>query len=608
MKAAKEHAAAGDGFTSSSAFDHQPRDKVGVKFVQLTNHRYERLIDRAKRFSSPNLQNEKKSRGLEKAPGTRPASSLELPTFGNLELYKVLPSTQEKLWGLETERLAKIVDIDKATELLPKVEKDSKASLLSRIDKPALEDLCLRADDILDALHICIFDDQRLLQTASASDKAARSYRALERSWSARTGVVRLPGRDRKSERERDDATLDRRDNERPELVKLNAAEFIKTQRLSCYLVDQIAATLAILACRGRHSNYWHAVVLSCLAKLSTKLKVLLGNLSDNIDICFNRASEYHYRPSRSWQGSDEDEWEEKPLDANSTTETRYCTEFDKVSSWLTECFNHALRGIGAQKPWWNESSHIDLCAMVYAAGLSGTRTLICQDRRGEISGSSASLPVSFSSKSLGLVGELSILLGQRSKPLTSSNLILEIDLHQSDGKSINPEVKSLHIHTVAELVVIATALSLSHPIIGQRFQDSLHAISALPVFGTQNDIDDNPSNSLKSAPKDPFYAFVSLGSRQAGDSMQTSSSLSRSHIAAIRHDVLTRQPPRPDQLRHPPSPSEIERILVEADKYRKNLETEIKRWNIAETSITISCPKYVYSIILLWRRLEAYK
>ncbi|KAF6828744.1 hypothetical protein CMUS01_08453 [Colletotrichum musicola] len=515
----------------------------GVKLMTLENKRYNRLVNRAKRFASPNLQEEKESHNKGRKSGSSRATRIDLPSFGSLESYKVLPDTQEKLWRLEIERLAKIADDRKATMLLSKVNSGSESPLLARIDDEAFEDLRLRADDILDALHICSIDDQIMLMflrnglslkaRAKAQGKVVSCYRALRRNWDERARVGNLPGSKFVSPQA---GGLTRAESYQAEDKEaMSATELREAQRLSLYLVDQIAATLAIL---GYHSKYWHAVVLACLAQLSTKLKVLLGNLDNNINNCLSTS--YNHKLA--------------------------IAEFDQVSSWLTECFTHALRGLGAQRPWWNKSSHLELCTMVYVAGVSGTRTIICQDRCGEISGSSASLAVSFLSKALALVGELGILLSERPRASTPSNITLEVELQRSDGGSIAPGMGSLYLHTVEELFVIATTLSLSHPRIGQRFEDSLNAISALPVVGTRDDIDDNPSNNTKSADKNPYYAF----------------------------------PPRSDQLRHPPSPSEIKSILLEAEKHRKNLETDIKRWNIAETSITISCPKYVYSVMLL--------
>ncbi|KAF6825973.1 hypothetical protein CPLU01_09965 [Colletotrichum plurivorum] len=674
------------------------RSRGGVKFVGLQKGRKRVLINRAKRFSSPNLQNQKepdekepddKDSDEEGTSGTVPTSSPNLPSFGSLEPYGVSPEIQQKLWTLEIERLAEIVDDDKADMLMPKVDPGSEASLLSQINKEAFTDMRLRADNILDALHVCIIDDQALLQTERASEKAVISYRALKRAWNDnRAADADLPGHQYTSTKEQDPSgrgqdpsvlgpyssipaqdpnvasrlrppyvlsarsatdhyladdntsaigvtnatelgslettdqrsedngsafvqielaeldpaeTMDQRSEANESVsVQMDIAELIETQRLSCYLVDHIAATLAILACRGRNSKYWHAVVLACLAKLSTKLKVLLSNLSDNIQILFSHSEDVSQRVE-SWSPRpdaefDEDEGEEEPLDANSPTKTRYCAEHDKISSWLAESFTHALRGLGAEKPWWNRSSHVDVCAMIYAAGVSGTRTLVCQDRRGEISGSSASLPVSFSSKALGLVGQLSDLLGKEPRTSIPSDIMLEVELDQSDIKSIVPNVKSLGIHTVSDFVVVATTLSLSHPRIGKRFQDSLHIISALPVFGTPQDIDDKPSKDVTPAPK---YAFVRLGPRRTGDLTMAFSSLSSSHLAATRHIVLDRQPPRADQLRHPPSSSEIVTALKKAEADRKYLQAEIKCWDIAEASITIRCPKYVYSVFL---------
>lgn len=606
-----------------------------VQFSVPSDPPFSLLRGRAIRFCSPKyLDNE--STSLQRRP-------LDLPLFGSLRHCHIEFKPPEKLWTLEIERLVEIVEGEAAMRpmLVPSPKPGEEALMNQPLNDGTFEQLRLRADNIFDALQICILDDQALLSglTETWLERGQRSYRALNQRWTEHVGLVNLPGHRGRS-RTKDWTTNRQQADEggNVEFFCLNHTEIDQC----LYIVDQIAATIAVLAFRCKHNDYWYEVVMACLAKLSTKLKFLIGNMSSNISSCLDRhCDEFEDQPLQQHVefGSDDGEdKDEEPLVAESPIKTRYCREFDTTSTWLTNCFAHCLKGLGSQKTWWTKSAQLDMCVMIYAAGVKGTPTLLHQDRRGEISALSAGIPLSFSLEAMTLVRYLA---KQLITPQTDSRIVLDIELNHKIP------LESFHVATIKDLVVTNVALSLSHPRIGQEFQHNLHIISSLPVFGKLDEVNDNPSKSISSKHGEPLCAFISLRTITEGGKRRTSSSLSTSHIAAIRHNVFSRgcvqetgpttqatiwdnlamalvlQPrlawksaadtvfpatlpcyrgelPSTDKNQGSSTPATATDDLLQATEVRKKLQAETDNWRISENSIVISCPKYVCSVLLL--------
>ncbi|TQN70024.1 hypothetical protein CSHISOI_05451 [Colletotrichum shisoi] len=341
-----------------------------------------------------------------------------------------------------------------------------------------------------------------------------------------------------------------------------------------------------------------------------------------------------------------QDDDAQQPLSDNSPTHTRYCREVKVVSAWLTDCFIRILRDLGAQSPRAARNGAINACAIVYPAGVAGTRTLLCEARNGEISGSPGQIMVAFASNSLTIIDKLSSILSSRAcvpppehqtttdqgtedrsqGTSTSSGepetvLVVELERRNEDvvdgEQRFNHVRRRLTIRTLVDFVAIATCLSLCHPEVGGGFQRSLQKISALSAFEEPDDNEFAATRSVSTRSNVParhgpstkagtdFYAFVNLWSGNAGVGLQTntSSSISSSLIAAIRHNVLDRRLPASNHpgmgYSAPENPQEVIAALNEAQAKRERLKDLTGKWKIQESSIVIECPDFVVRVSL---------
>ncbi|OBR16272.1 hypothetical protein CH63R_01452 [Colletotrichum higginsianum IMI 349063] len=618
-----------DSSSSESIAAHSPES--GVKPAK--HHRSRNLtVSRVMRFCLP------------RPTDRRSRTTNRLPLFGNLRPYAGDNASwlQERLWELEVRRFIQVVN---GTEdmLVPVLKLDSDEIIHYSLTRQNSKKLQVLADRIRAALHVCVIDDSLLLErlpdNTRPSKRFSESYWALRQAWGEEDD---LPGRRQRSDP--DDISYQeykaKRRGDTAEDQHRNLDDFELEQ--CYYLVDQVTATLVLLAVRGRDNDYWLVVVLACLAKLSTKIKFLVREFSKNVAICFRNSKDHqdtlgpeHFR----------DDDAQQPLNDNSPTHTRYRREVEVVSGWLTDCFIRVLRGLGAQNPRSARSGSVDICTIVYPAGIAGTRTLLCQARNGEVSGSPGLIPVAFASNSITIIDKLSSILSSRahipppgdqatdetmsdrSKSASKGSdepetvLVVELERHNEDvdgEQRFNHVRRRLTIRTLFDFVAIATCLSLCHPEVGIGFQSSLQTISALSAFEepedheyastksaapTRSDVPTEHTPSTKSGTA--FYAFVNLWADNAegGRPTDTLSSLSNSVIAARRHNVLDRQLPPLNHARVGTSatrnPREVIAALNEAQEKRKRLENIIRKWKIHESSIVVECPDFVVRVSL---------
>ncbi|WQF78687.1 hypothetical protein CDEST_03701 [Colletotrichum destructivum] len=588
---------------------------------------------------------------LPRPTGPPSSTTYKLPPFGNLAIYikDRNPKLQKELWRLEVGRFIRIVN---GTEdmLVPMLKPESTERIHSSPTRQSYEQLQALADRILSALHVCVIDDSVLLErpsdNTSPSKRFSESYWALRQAWGEEDD---LPGRG-KTQLNYPSVDPDRTAEKKENAIGDRDRHFSELElEQCCYLVDQITATLAFLAARGRDNDYWLVVVLACLAKLSTKIKVLVKELSRNVQTCFDelhRTGDWFFNDFQRQQGPQDfqDDDAQQPLSDNSPTHTRYCREVKVVSSWLTDCFTRILRDLGAQRSRSARSGSINVCTIVYPAGVAGTRTLLCQARNGQISGSPGQIMVAFASNSLTIIDKLSSILssrayvpppehqttdqgtGDRSQSTSKSSgepetvLVVELERHNEDvdgEQRFNHVRRRLTIRALADFVAIATCLSLCHPEVGGGFQRSLQTISALSAFEEPDDNEFAATKSVSTKSNVPtghtpstkagtdFYAFVNLwsGIAEFGLQTNTSSSISSSVIAAIRHNVLDRHLPasnHPGMGKSAPKNSqEVITALNEAQAKRERLKDLTGNWKIQESSIVIECPDFVVRVSL---------
>lgn len=568
--------------------------------ISLNKHRTNISAKRVMRFCFPD--------GVDQNPDLFDAIGVEdwkpaavrntdaLPLFGSLVSYGATIKRQRKLWNLEIHRLLLVTESSGADILAPKLRANEHSPLQSPIHKVELDVLRTAADQLLHSLHVCVIDDQKLLNDKfphSERTKGVHSYRQLQKVVKMDSG---LPGQ-YEGTNVGTNVGNNHFDEETEREPKYSASvRAIVDSELEdyYYLVDQITATMARLAILGSDSQYWHVVVLACLAKLSTKLKFLAVKLDKNITRSLRKGFQYDFEGNQSEAGvGDRNDFGH--LTDSSETVHRYCTEFDVVTTWLVDSLTQILRDIGARKPWGLPSDHLDLCAIIYRAGISGTQTILYQGRGDSISGSSTAIPLEYSSSALKLIFELGTTCFSTSNTSsdnssTTSKLTFE-SAEFIDGK-FQVIRKTWILRTIMEMVLVSIPLSLSNPTIGCGFETSLRTISALSAFGKTKLPVTNRS----------FSAFVGLRSSRniSLGAQREFSSLSDSVLASIRHNVLQRRALISSVSGEHSHLDNRETPLMDAQKYRQYLKETIDKWAIQETSIVIGCAAYVHAMIFL--------
>lgn len=292
-------------------------------------------------------------------------SGLNFPEFESLEPYCVADykEIQEKLWKQETARLHRA-----ATD--PEfVLRYQNRDFFDIGDEDGYRKLSKLAEKILTAMAICSLDNECI----NVRFCKEISNRARLQKWIQQAQVAGASGS---------------QDDELEGLLSLDDSNKRKKEHIALFdLLNYITAVLARLIARSNEGKFWQRTVLRALVRRTTKIKLLLLDLSANAQVAAQNG-ELVLDLSRE-RGPDEqlnDEEEEceealRIIDANakdgltSVEEAEvaaYCVTQNKYRSGM----NAALKGIVMGLRNYNRSGFgattYEICGLVYETGFHG--------------------------------------------------------------------------------------------------------------------------------------------------------------------------------------------------------------------------------------------
>ena len=315
-----------------------------------------------------------------------------LQNLDDVTPYGVTQGQQKDLWKEEIGRLSSAV-----TNLETPISFTGTAEL-SHDTKDAYEILANLGDQMWTALNIVIHDSESILSRhcpkLSNEGKLKQSRQVLER----------LTGDDEEEEGSQD-TPLGK------EGLKGTLEDYFE-------LVNYVTAILARIFCKAAYGQTWHDNILACLAKLSTKLKVLSAQREEFASISLSmaparkalqvRRANYARKPGDVGmnRGGPLESLDEmlQSLNSPKSTEGTYsgpdtrrkvvertywaqCLKFRFPIHMILCHFLMSLRGQNRLTTTSNTS--YELCAMLYHTGFEHFPNLVFQDKNGEYLGSS---------------------------------------------------------------------------------------------------------------------------------------------------------------------------------------------------------------------------
>ncbi|KAH0437831.1 hypothetical protein CcaCcLH18_03727 [Colletotrichum camelliae] len=210
-----------------------------------------------------------------------PSTGAAVPSFGRVSRWIIDDKRHETLWQFDIERLKRAAETSNVNHLRPAVEEDEMVSF-SHINGGSFTQLGKVADQILYALWLFSYEDEAVLRDYGSL--YLNHERGRNIFWNFERIKGHIPDLPRKTElhymRDMDDSSEE--DDEPSETPAMS--QLVVTERDQyCYIVDEVTAILAHVAWNSSGSSYWRVVILACLAKISTKLKVLATQLPQAI-------------------------------------------------------------------------------------------------------------------------------------------------------------------------------------------------------------------------------------------------------------------------------------------------------------------------------------
>ncbi|KAF3917522.1 hypothetical protein AA313_de0200196 [Arthrobotrys entomopaga] len=327
-----------------------------------------------------------------------------LHNLDDVTSYNVTMEQQKDLWKREISRLLHVTeDSTKPLQFMGMNQLDGDT-------KHSYEKLAQLANEIWVAFNVASLDSGSIVARHCPDLFNKNEYKRC-RAYLEKLGKV-------------DDDDEDEDDQSPPltESCKPQPREFFE-------LVNYITAILARIMRNAAYGKSWHAITLVCLAKLSTKLKILGVHSEVFIPISLSNAPDTSYSfllgDSRHRNGGGNDEGDEQGLDLeggieNRGNEAKILTRWVKALLtptkttysgpetrrkmikelyWLCELrIRRTIHGIfrnilltlrGNRTALLSPSTCYEACAIVYDTGLDGTPNMVYQDTDGELLGSS---------------------------------------------------------------------------------------------------------------------------------------------------------------------------------------------------------------------------
>ncbi|KAF5026462.1 hypothetical protein F66182_1449 [Fusarium sp. NRRL 66182] len=523
------------------------------------------------------------------------------PRFGDLSRYNVIDEDDKSLWEMEVSRL--INSLDEPQEPLSPASSQELSSAINNLGFAWLERL---SDQLLCALSICGLDDNLMFIPESQMGISpngsiiGRSLSKLETRLGDAPNILRKGGI-------RDRTTSRRREDEDESYEPQAGVEAVNDTEAPIYylLVDYVTETLTRLLCHGFESNEidWLGLIVTVLAKFSTKLKVLSSglpafgvealnrhvviredlqrypfigteNVSDvALDLTIKVRDDQSPRPDRT------------PAPGDRYVAT-YASDMTAVSNWLFRILWHIFNDLNTRNTRGRETDEFEISAAVFATGSESLPTLAYQNRLGHISGSSSRVAVGMSHRVIDLLVDTAATVKTNPRQglqLKTGRSTLSIKKEKS-----GPE-QSYDLKSMADMISVMIILSCMDPCITDDMAKLCTSVRVTHIL------------SKVYAAAQGYAAFTSLHNTFAQIDprpLQRSRPLSE----YLELDGRSRASSALREPENTPWQCSFDAIkeldLRTSESMRRRISASASRWAVEEHAISVSCLPYTISIM----------
>lgn len=542
------------------------------------------------------------------------------PKFDDLAGYDVSEEEEEKLWELEATRLLQVVE--NPEEPLQFSHDNVCAGTES---KDIYQAIAALSNQLLVNLHTCRHDNELVMMQFGAKDHDASA------ELSSRSILEK-----RLDEPERPPGLADKANRSKQFVLSYFA------------LLDYITAVLARWVTLAADSESWQTGTLCGLSKYSAKMKILVRDWEGYALRSLSRAkritteksvlkafgltdgdAEQEAAPTRpalqqgrtGWAGADLPLWSQTSsnskrekeleafLEADEPVTSMFFSEMAFINYWTSSALLSILQALKPGSRSGHAPDAFDISSLVYRAGTldSAMPTFIHQDRGGEILGSSRPDFLKNAYPGFRLVQQA--VTGLKSNPASNvdpnrktfdadprrTGTIVLVQLEEG-ATAGDTEAQEIHLATPSQVITVMVPLLCTIPGIINDLGYSLSRLSEL------YHIDMEESLSSR-APE--YTAIASIRTKKFETQSNSFApgadfrSLSRSMVATSDRYAARSKPSANTNAWHSTSAEQKELVLLKARQRREKLVQEGRMWDIEESSVSIKCAKYVYTVLV---------
>ncbi|RBR07079.1 uncharacterized protein FIESC28_10825 [Fusarium coffeatum] len=585
--------------TTASSQNNQPANSENTK-SRLDNQRTQQ--DNVYQEDQQDLADEILilARSLRNAPPTdaqtRTLALAKQPRFGDLSRYSISNEDENSLWEIEAARL-----IDNLKAAPETFNPDCSSTMLSAIDTAGFTYLEKLSDQMLCALSMCGLDDSSVLEThcsAAASPNGSivgRSFKKLEDESRYRPETYQVRGVPMSSVPHKAIWSGQVPQTVPPPMVTLDDVDAV-TYYL---LVDYITATLARILLTGfnRHQLYWLGIVVTVLAKFSTKLKALSHNLHeflletlityDNLRKCPDLHKFYAGDNLSDVDLNIRIATIKLTIGSSDSYLADYVSDMGVVSNWLFRLLWHILTDMKTRNTRGRTTDEFEISATVFSAGSRGVSTLVYQNRPGHISGSSSSVAVAMYHRAFEIMMDTAASIKKERTQAVQIEQVAQCTLSIGAGKSFPDQ--SFKIRSMADLISIMVIFSSVDPTLIEDMVpvcDTIRASTVLPVI----------YSTVKCHAS--FASLKTIPPQVNRTILQDSRPLSESFILHSGNRILSGFRDRQTIPWNWSSNAITQKELHTSESMRRRISTSARRWAVEDQAISVSCLGYTITVL----------
>ncbi|EKJ73106.1 hypothetical protein FPSE_06719 [Fusarium pseudograminearum CS3096] len=533
-----------------------------------------------------------------------PASAVlpEPPRYGDLSHYAIRDDDEKCLWELEVTRL-----IDSLGTAQEPLSTSHGNVLTSAVDTSAFNSLGRLSDQMICALSIYGMDDTVATATSPIDSVGGRSYNRLQERLGQRSELAHVVGvrdplvtRFRHSERH---SRIPRPPMQQETQVQGDPVplESLNDDDAPTYyaLVDYITTILVRLLLKGcdRRHVYWLSIVLTTLAKISTKLKVLSHDLPIFVEQSLDRFSLHNHNYLDALEQTAENPHVDPPLLRQEMKDVttgikdnyivNYVSDMTAVSNWLFRLIWHILTDLNTRNTRGRTTDEFDISASVLTLGSRSLPTLAYQNRPGHISGSSSIVALEMYQRAFNLMIDTVKGIRWNSVPIeqvTKGQCTLSIGVDRALPNQ-SSEIKSM-----TEIVSIMVLVSCMDPSLTEdmvKVCSTVRASNVLPKV----------SNTVQKYAA--FFSFRNVPVESNLQPLQNSRPLSQSFILKSGNVPISVVPDRDNAPSRWEFSEAAQKDLHKSESMRRHVSLSARGWAVDEQAISVSCLKYTVSIMV---------